>query len=1438
MQSAAKNENSFHNVFSEIKLSKEASELFNETKVLNVNIYTKSRKVVVTLISYKLVPAPMIFEMEQALSNFLGSDSVELKIRHSVSLSPSEILENYWEDILLIVNQRIALSKGIMSECDYQLQERKLVVSLKTQGSAILKQQGCDTLIEELLEESFSIKLKVEFHDLMVDDTFKEEYLEFKESEEARLTSLAEEQERQGREKASANGRKRGGSGNNSGDEEIILGKSFSDSLMKISEVTPESGRVAVRGEIFSTEFREIRGNRYICSFDITDLTSSITVKFFIDSGDIDLRREQIKEKLHVKVRGEAQYDKYSRELVIMAGDIIQIQWQEKEDTAEVKRVELHMHSQMSAMDAVTPAEELVKRAGKWGHRAVAITDHGVVQAFPEAYAAGKKNNVKIIYGVECYLLDGEIPIIYNSNGQSIKDEFVVLDIETTGLSAEKDRITEIGGVRIKEGKITGEFNSFVNPGIPIPENITKLTGITDDMVSDAGDITEVLPEFLEFAGNAVIVAHNALFDMGFIKINAQHMGINISNPVLDTLQLCRQLFPELGRYRLNILAKHLGVKLDNHHRAVNDARATAGILIKCLEILQSKNNICTIDDIQALYDNTGDYKNAKTYHGIILAKNYTGLKNLYKIISSSHLEYFYKRPRVPKKLLLTHKEGLILGSACEAGELFTAILEGKSDDEIEKIARFYDYLEIQPLGNNQFLVDSGRLNSVEDLKEINKRIVELGEKLRKPVVATCDVHFMDPADEIFRRILMAGQGYDDADKQAPLYFRTTDEMLEEFDYLGQEKAYEVVVENTNKIADMVEDGLRPIPDGTYPPKIEGAEQEIESLAMNRAKSIYGDPLPEIVRERLQKELNSIIKNGFAVMYIIAQKLVAKSLSDGYIVGSRGSVGSSFAATMSGITEVNPLPPHYVCGECKYSEFITDGSIGSGFDLPPKNCPRCSALMKRDGHDIPFETFLGFEGEKAPDIDLNFSGEYQLTAHKYTEELFGAGHVFRAGTIASVAEKTAYGFVKNYLEDRGIVVTNAEINRLVKGCTGIKRTTGQHPGGIIVIPNDNEVYDFTPIQHPADDTESDIITTHFDFHSLHDTILKLDILGHDDPTMIRMLEDLTGVKVQDVPVSDEKVMELFLGTEPLNVKPEDIGCPVGTIALPEFGTRFVRQMLVDTKPKTFSDLLQISGLSHGTDVWLNNAQDLVKNGTCTISEVIGTRDNIMTYLVYRGLPNKTAFKIMEDVRKGKGLKEEYEQIMREYKIPDWYIESCKKIKYMFPKAHAAAYVLTAIRIGWYKVYHPQAFYVAYFTVRADEFDADLMTHGQDKVRNKIKELEMKGNNMTQKEKNVLTILEVANEMYARGIKFLPVDLYKSDASKFLIVPEGIRPPLNSLQGLGLAAAQNIVDARKEGEFSSIDDLRLRSKISKSVIEILKGHGCLDGIPESNQLSLF
>ena len=1431
---------SFVEVFPEMELSGEILDFFKEVQITNLGVFRKSKKLVARATAAKLIPAALVVQVEQALTAAF-SMAVEIKIRFMTDRSFEEMLIDYWDSLVYTVNSNIALSRGILNNCEWELKKENIEIHLATRGSRILKEHGCDRLMEELISDAFGQHVTIGFTDCEIDEEFREKYAEFKENEEARAESIAIAEEKAQTSGSGTKGRrKKETDSNDSQVVDIIMGKNFTDSLLKMNEVSQESGKVAIRGDVFNVVFREIRGNRFLCSFDMTDYSSSLTVKFFVQKEDYDLRAEQIQNGLYVKVRGEAQFDKYTKEVAVMATDIIELEKKLKVDCAEVKRVELHMHSQMSSMDAVTPVDKLIARAAQWGHKAIAITDHGVAQAFPDACSAGKKHHIKILYGVECYLLDSEPPVVYNAVGlpcdYPLDGEFVVFDIETTGLYAGKDKITEIGAVKLLNSEVVDTFSTFVNPGVPIPDFITKLTGISDSMVSDAPGIQEALDSFLAFAGDLPVVAHNASFDTGFIKFNAKVAGKKFDNIIIDTLQMSRNMFPKLGKYKLDIVAKHLGVNLENHHRAVDDAKATADIFVKCLEILR-ENDVHTVDCIDKTYCNNFDYKRADSYHGIILVKNLTGLKNLYKIISESHLNYFYKKPRVPRSLLMKYREGLIIGSACEAGELYSAIIKGKTKAEIEKIAGFYDYLEIQPLGNNEFLILNGTVSGQEQLQEINKSIVELGEKLDKPVVATCDVHFMDPRDEVFRRILMAGQGYTDADRQPPLYLRTTDEMLAEFAYLGEKKAYEVVVENTNLIADMTEDVI-PIPLGTYPPKIEGAEQEIEEIAYRKAHEIYGDPLPEIVKKRLERELTSIIKNGFAVMYIVAQKLVAKSNEDGYIVGSRGSVGSSFAATMTGITEVNPLPPHYICKNCRHSEFITDGSVGSGFDLPEKDCPVCGMPLKGDGHDIPFETFLGFDGDKAPDIDLNFSGEYQAQAHKYTEVLFGTGNVFKAGTIASVAEKTAYGFVKKYLDDKEIPATNAEINRLVAGCTGIKRTTGQHPGGIIVIPNGYEVEDFSPIQRPADDVNSDIITTHFDFHSLHDTILKLDILGHDDPTMIKYLEDLTGINVQDVPVNDKKVMELFLSTEPLGISPKDINSEVGTFAMPEFGTKFVRQMLLDTRPKTFSDLLQISGLSHGTNVWLSNAQDLVKDGTCTISEVIGTRDNIMVYLMYRGLAPKSAFKIMEDVRKGRGLKPEYEEEMKAHSIPEWYIESCKKIKYMFPKAHAAAYVLTAMRIGWFKVYHPMAFYATYFTVRADEFDAELMARGKERVRSKIAELEKLGNAITAKDKNILTILEVVNEMYSRGFSFLPIHIYKSDAVRFQVTDGGIRPPLNSLPGLGTTAANAIVAARSEDEFVSVEDLRSRAKVSKTVIEILQQNGCLDGIPESSQMSLF
>ena len=1183
----------------------------------------------------------------------------------------------------------------------------------------------------------------------------------------------------------------------------------------------------------------ETKTGKIILTFYITDYTSSITVKCFLKPQEKDEVLENVKKGFYCKVRGEAIYDTYQREVVIMGRDILKMKKVEKVDSVDEKRVELHCHTTMSTMDGVTPVSKIVERAAKWGHPAIAITDHGGVQAFPDAQIAAKKNKIKVLYGVEGYLVDDGVPLALNEKGQNLNDTYVVFDLETTGFSSKNDKIIEIGAVKIKNGEIIGNFSEFVNPKRPIPYKIIELTGINDDMVRNAETIEEILPKFLEFIGDSVVVAHNASFDCSFISKNCNDLGLTFEPTIVDTVPLCRFLYPELKSVKLNIVAKHLGVKLESHHRAVDDAKATGDILLECIKKTKEEMQIDTLAELNKIFLEKVDIKKLPTYHIIILAKTQAGIRNLYKLVSEAHIDNFFRRPRTKKSRLMEMREGLIIGGACEAGEIYRAIIGGKSDEEVKDIMRFYDYAEIQPIGNNAYMIEKGSVKDEDELKDINRKIYNLAKEINKPTVATCDVHFLDPHDEAFRRIIMAGQGFGDADNQAPLYLRTTEEMLKEFAYLGEEIAREVVIKNPNYIANSIDDNLKPIPDETYPPKIEGADDDIRNMTMNKVHSIYGNPLPEVVQKRLDKELNSIINNGYAVLYLIAQKLVAKSYSDGYLVGSRGSVGSSFVATMSDITEVNGLPPHYVCPKCKKSHFFLDGSVSSGADLEDKDCPDCGVPYIKDGHDIPFETFLGFEGDKEPDIDLNFSGDNQGDIHKYTEVLFGKGYVFKAGTIGTVAEKTAYGFVKKYLDQKGLVVSQAEIERLTIGCTGIKRTTGQHPGGIMVVPNYTDVYNFTPIQRPADDSTSDVTTTHFDYHSISGRLLKLDILGHDDPTVLRMLQDITGLDPKTIPLNDKKVLSLFTSPEALGVTKAELECEVGSYGLPEFGTKFVRQMLVDTQPQTFSDLVRISGLSHGTDVWLNNAQYFIKEGYTTLRDCIATRDDIMVYLMYKGVAPKTAFTIMESVRKGKGLTEEFEKTMKENNVEDWYIESCKRIKYMFPKGHAVAYVMMAVRVAYYKVYYPLAYYATYFTVRgADDFDADLICKGETAVHARLQELYELGNQATVKDKGLITVLELSFEMYKRGFKMLKVDLYESHATKFLIVDNALRPPLSSLQGVGVNAAKSIAEARKDGEFISKEDLRLRSKVSKTVIETLSNHGCLEGMSETNQLSLF
>ena len=1234
----------------------------------------------------------------------------------------------------------------------------------------------------------------------------------------------------------------------------LILGNSMniSDPLVKITDLNAESGNVCIDGEILGMEDKETKTGKVILSINIYDGTSTMTCKAFLPGKNAKNIVKRLGKTKAVKLAGRAQMDAFSNELTIMANTIVEstpLPKTTREDKAEVKRVELHMHTKMSAMDAMTSATDLIKRAMSWGMKSIAITDHGVVQAFPEAYhLLGRDNpDMKVIYGVEAYLVPDKEKSVKNPRGQVLDDAtYCVLDLETTGISITTEKITEVGIMKVKNGEVIDEFEIFVNPEKPIPQRVVEVTNITDEMVKDAETIDKVFPKILEFVGDSIIVAHNASFDVGFLKHNAKLLGYEFNNTYIDTLPLAKDLFPDLKKYKLGKIADSLGIEVDVAHRALADVDTTVKVFNVMLKKLKDKG-INTVDEIDSATKDPEaqkeEFKKQRSYHAIILAKNYVGLRNLYKLVSISHLNYFYKNPRILKSIYKKYSEGLILGSACEAGELYQAIELGKSDEEIENIARDYDYLEIQPIGNNEFLVRNGVVPDREYLKDINRKIVELGEKLGKLVVATCDVHFMDPQDEIYRRILEAGQGYKDADEQAPLYLRTTEEMLKEFEYLGEEKAYEVVVTNTNKVSDMC-DRIDPISPEKCPPHIPGCEEDIKNIAYKKAHELYGDPLPEIVQTRLDKELNSIISNGYSVMYIIAQRLVWKSNEDGYIVGSRGSVGSSLVAFMTGITEVNSLQPHYRCPKCKYSEF-DDYGVGNGFDLPDKDCPKCGTKMAKDGMDIPFETFLGFNGDKEPDIDLNFSGEYQAKAHKYTEVIFGKGTTFKAGTVGTVAEQTAFGYVKKYYEERNIPINKAEIARLSVGCQGIKRTTGQHPGGLIVVPKGREIYEFTPVQHPADDPNSDIITTHFDYHSIDGNLLKLDILGHDDPTVIRMLQDITGIAPTEVPLDDKETMSIFSSTKALGVTPEQIHSEVGTYGIPEYGTKFARGMLLDTHPTTFDELIRISGLSHGTDVWLGNAQSLIEQGIVTLQQAICCRDDIMIYLMKKGLPPDKSFKIMEAVRKGKVAKgkepkwkDEYIPLMLEHDVPEWYIKSCEKIKYMFPKAHAAAYVTNAFRIAWFKVHIPLAYYAAFFTIRAKAFDAEVMINGKEKVKNKMKEIEMMGNNATPKDKDMYDDLELVLEMYERGLRFLPIDLYKSHATKFQVEGDSLRPPLNSIAGLGNVAAEGIMKARQEEKFMSIDDLKIRSKVGDSVTELLRQFGCLEGMSQSNQLSLF
>ena len=1429
-------------------------------EVTKVNIHNEVRLVTLWVTFGSLINRDELIAAEKLFSSALDA-SVIIKPYFGEKLFTAD----YFPQLYAAVKREIPSINGTLNNAEVQFDGEALTITLQNGGKAILEAKRFDEILLRYIREEFGLNLRVNYTGTFEASEQSDEYRQV-------MQSAKKQQEREQLQKAAEFFK---------ADEEVsdqirerqaedalteveiregkfttpqiiqssvrpLYGRSIRGSIVPIDSIANAAGSVVVWGDVVEVEKRTTKnGKNNIFTIDITDYTGSITVKVF-DSINATQPIDGLKAGATVVVMGKVQYDEFIKEVVLSANSIGTAKKIKVVDKAETKRVELHLHTNMSQMDALTPAGELVKRAYNWGHKAVAITDHGVAQAFPDAMHAADDiaysgGEIKVIYGTEAYFMDDLVESVTGDKNESFEGTFICFDIETTGLSPLKDKITEIGAVKVVNGEITDIFSTFANPEMPIPQKITELTGITDEMVKDAPSQSEAVTAFLEFAGDNILVAHNAPFDTSFIRRACQNMNREYNYTSIDTVAIARAILPDIKNVKLDTVANYLRLGKFNHHRATDDAEILAKIFISLCSRLSDDYGIKESGDINTKIAG-GDFKKLPTYHQIILAKNKTGLKNLYKLISYSHLNTFYKKPRIPKSKLVEHREGLIIGSACCEGQLYKAILKGAPWGELKSIASFYDYLEIQPSGNNEFLIRNGTFKNVQELREIDKTIIRLGRELNKPVCATCDVHFIDPHCAEYRKILQAALKFKDADNQAPLYFRTTAEMLKEFEWLGKDKAYEVVVTNPNKIAEMC-DNIRPIPEGTFPPNIEGAQEQLIDITWKRAKDKYGDPLPEIVQKRLEKELNSITTYGFSVLYMTAQKLVADSEAHGYLVGSRGSVGSSFVATMSGISEVNPLCPHYICPKCKHSEFITDGSYGSGFDLPPKDCPECGEHMDQDGHEIPFETFLGFKGDKVPDIDLNFSGEYRSKSHRYTEELFGKNNVFKAGTISTVAEKTAIGFAKKYLEERGLSRNKAELKRLAKGCTGVKRTTGQHPGGMVVVPRTNEVYDFCPVQHPANDMTSDNITTHFDFHSIHDTITKLDELGHDVPTIYHYLELFTGIPVMKVSMSDPDVMSLFTSPKALGVTEEDIDSKTGTFSIPECGTSFVRGMLIESKPKTFTDLLQISGLSHGTDVWLGNAQDLIHNGTCTISEVIGTRDSIMTYLMHKGLDSSMAFKIMEIVRKGKSTKlltEEHFKAMREHNVPEWYIDSCMKIKYMFPKAHAAAYMIAALRLGWYKVHKPTEYYAAYFTVRSENLDGALLMQGHTAVKAKMNQIKQMQNNheSSDKDDKDYQTLQIVNEMLARGVQILPIDIYKSEAKMFVVEDGKIRLPFSSLPGVGEAAAISLEKKKKKGEYLSIEDMQVKTKVTKAVIETLSSVGVLSGLPETSQMSLF
>ena len=1489
----------FFEVFSQLQLNHDLTQLFSDVEILRVGRVQSKELLRIYIYGTRLITKDKIYDVEKEIKEqYFPNEPVTIKLMEKFKLSeqytPRNLHSIYWDSILEEFRQYSMLEYDMLRTAKVTFpQEDVMDVSIKDTLVARQREEELYEILEKIFCGRCGLKMKLTFsyyeekenkyqknaeiliknrvasivkqtnyhpeneHNVSdehsADVPFAEAVVK-KEEPSQKVSKTAKTESKDTKTEKSLDKKEfqkrdfKDRGFKRSDNPDVIYGRDFEDEAMPIEQILGEMGEVTIRGKIMSFDSREIRNEKTIIMFSVSDFTDTIMVKMFCKNEHLPDIVPNLKKGSFIKIKGVTAIDKYDSDLSISSvAGIKKISdfTVSRMDNSPMKRVELHCHTKMSDMDGVSDVQDLIACADGWGHKALAITDHGAVQAFPEANHAKLKNpDFKIIYGVEAYLVDDLKSLVEASKGQKLTDSYVVFDLETTGFSPVKNRIIEIGAVKVQDMKIVDRFSTFVNPQVPIPFEIEKLTSINDSMVLEAPVIEEVLPKFIDFCKGSVMVAHNADFDMSFIRENCKRQGLLCETTVIDTVALARTLLPQLNRYKLDTVAKALNISLDHHHRAVDDAGCTAEIMVKFMDMLKDRG-IFNLDQLNQMSDmDVETVKKMPTYHAIILASNDIGRVNLYRLVSMSHIKYYNKRPRIPKSELIKNREGLILGSACEAGELYRALLSGVSEEDISKIVDFYDYLEIQPLGNNAFMIESDRepVNSIEDIKNINRRIVDLGEQFKKPVVATCDVHFMNPEDEVYRRIIMAGKGFKDADNQAPLYLRTTEEMLEEFSYLGSEKAEEVVITNTNKVADMCEK-ISPVRPDKCAPVIENSDQTLREICYTKAHEIYGEELPDVVTERLERELNSIISNGFAVMYIIAQKLVWKSNEDGYLVGSRGSVGSSFAATMAGITEVNPLSPHYICPRCHYVDFDSELVKGyggkAGCDMPDMVCPECGENLMKEGFDIPFETFLGFKGNKEPDIDLNFSGDYQSKAHKYTEVIFGDGQTYRAGTIGTLAEKTAFGYVKNYYEERGVRKRNCEIERIVQGCVGIRRTTGQHPGGIIVLPVGEEIYSFTPVQRPANDMTTDTITTHFDYHSIDHNLLKLDILGHDDPTMIRMLQDLTGIDPKDIPLDNKEVMSLFQSTEALGITPEDInGCPLGALGIPEFGTDFAMQMLLDTKPQAFSDLVRIAGLSHGTDVWLGNAQTLLQEGKATISTCICTRDDIMTYLISMGLDSELSFTIMESVRKGKGLKPDWEKEMEAHGVPDWYIWSCKKIKYMFPKAHAAAYVMMAWRIAYCKVFYPLAYYAAFFSIRATSFSYELMCQGKERLEFFMRDYERRKDTLSKKEQDTYKDMRIVQEMYARGFEFLPIDIYQSQAHHFQIIDGKLLPSISTIEGLGDKAADAVVEAAKDGPFLSKDDFRQRTKVSKTVVDLMADLNLLEDLPESNQLSLF